>query len=149
MNSSADHPNIRPATLEDAPELARLMSLFNNDSATPSQAAERLKKLESVETALLAYHQNRIAGMACLRVAQTLFGQEAHAEVVEFYIEAAFRGGELEGQMLRDLEALARQRGAGQITLLAGLKNTDAQAIYRASGYQEYALLMRKLLGTN
>jgi ribosomal protein S18 acetylase RimI-like enzyme len=146
MKTSESTPNIRAATGEDAPELARLMSLFNNESISPTQAAERLKKLDGIETALLAHKDGQLVGIACLRVAQVLFGNAPHAEVIEFYIEQSQRDGDIEHQLLRKLEALASQGGAAQITLLTGLKNAETQALYRSAGYQDYALSMRKLL---
>ncbi|MFZ6030287.1 MAG: GNAT family N-acetyltransferase [Chloroflexota bacterium] len=141
-----DDPQVRPATPEDAAELARLMSLFNNESVSPAQAAARLKGLNGLETALLACQGEEIVGLACVRVSQALFGNAPQAEIIEFYIEGGYRNGDTERSMLRGVENLARQRGANQVMLLAGLKNTDAQLVYRASGYQDYALAMRKRL---
>jgi N-acetylglutamate synthase-like GNAT family acetyltransferase len=146
MIPTADQPDIRPARAEDAPALARFMSLFDNESVSAAQAAERLQKLDGIETALLARKNANIVGVACLRVTQGLFGSAPQAEVVEFFVENEHRDGDTERQLLHGLEALARQRGASQITLLTGLKNADAQAIYRASGYQAYAMGMRKML---
>src|SRR5512136_1811549 len=104
MNPNSDTPTIRPATVQDAPALARFMSLFNNESISTSQASERLQILDGVETALLAHKDAQIVGIACLRVAQSLFGSAPQAEVIEFYVENAHRDGDLERQLLRSLE---------------------------------------------
>lgn len=143
---NAGDPKIDSATPQDITELADLMSHFNNETITPTQVAERLKHLDGVETALLARKGNEVIGLACLRVAQALFSNAPQAEVIEFYIKDGYHNGETERLMLRGIENLAQQRGASQVMLLTGLKNTDAQLTYRASGYQDYALAMRKRL---
>jgi hypothetical protein len=146
QRQDAGDPKIHQATPQDIAELADLMSHFNNETITSTQVAERLQHLDGVETALLARKGGEVIGLACLRVAQALFSNAPQAEVIEFYIKDGYHNGDTERLMLRGVESLARQRGASQVVLLAGLKNTDAQFTYRASGYQDYALAMRKRL---
>lgn len=149
MKESKDPPTIRAATSQDADKLAKLMSMFDNETVTVTQAKERLLTLGGIETAILAEKGTNIVALACLRVAKILFSNKPHAEIIEFYIKEEHRDGQIEHLLLERIETLAKQRGAIQITLLTGLKNADAQSAYRTCGYQDYALAMRKHLFSN
>jgi len=144
MNEAQATLTVRLATPQDSNELALLMSLFDGETVTPTRAADRLKAADGVETAILVEQERKIIGLASLRLVAALSSDTPHAEIAEFYVEKAHQDGNVERLLLRSVEALARQRGATQIILLTGMKNTDAQSCYRASGYQEFALAMRK-----
>src|SRR5207247_9089107 len=57
-------------------------------------------------------------------------------------------GREAVGRRLPEfIEHLSRERGADRLVLTTGLKNVDAQWFYRAAGFEDHALAMRKSLG--
>ncbi len=135
---------IRQATPEDAPELARLLDLFDGQGATPEQVAARMRACAHVLTTFLAELDGRPAGFACLRLVPHLQGDEPYAELTDIYVDTPFRRRGVARALIARVEAAAREVGAGGVVIITGFDNQDAQAAYRASGYADWALAMEK-----
>ncbi|MEO6062619.1 MAG: GNAT family N-acetyltransferase [Thermoflexales bacterium] len=138
-------PSIRLATETDAAELARLNGLFNGAALTPAEQAENLRAAASTERALLAWVAGRAVGFTCLRFAPLITTALPYAEVTELFVEEAFRRRGLARALLAEAEILAQSHGAPGLILFTGLKNETAQAFYRAVGYHDYAITLRKV----
>lgn len=139
--------SILPASAADAAELARLNGLFNGATLTPAEQAEHLRAAASTERALLAWVDGRAVGFTCLRFARLITTAVPYAEVTELFVEEAFRRRGIARALLAEAEILARGLGAPGIILFTGLKNETAQVFYRAVGYHDYAITMRKVFG--
>ena len=139
--------SIRLATETDAAELARLNGLFNGATLTPAEQAEHLRAAARTERALLAWVDGRAVGFTCLRFARLITTALPYAEVTELFVEEAFRRRGIARALLTEAETLARALGAPGVILFTGLKNASAQAFYRAVGYHDYAITMRKVFG--
>ncbi len=137
---------IRIAAPEDAPELARLLEAFNGPTVTSQQAESRLLAMQGIETALLAEVGGRPVGLASLRLVPYLSDDVPYAELTELYVERLYRRRGIGRALVRQAEAMARERGAKALNLLTGLDNGDAQAFYEAIGYVDDALAMRRAL---
>lgn len=137
---------IRLAAASDAAELARLIEAFDHVKVTPEQVARRLVAIQGVETVVLAETSGRVVGFASLRIVPSLTDEGLYAELTELYVEAAQRRRGIGRALMARVEALARGQGATRLVLLTGLRNAAAQAFYRAVGYADYALAMRKRL---
>ncbi len=137
--------SIRPATEADAAELARLNGLFNGATLTPAEQAEHLRAAARTERALLAWVDGRAVGFTCLRFARLITTALPYAEVPELFVEEAFRRRGIARALLTEAEKLARALGAPGVILFTGIKNETAQAFYRAVGYHDYAVTMRKV----
>jgi ribosomal protein S18 acetylase RimI-like enzyme len=135
---------IRTATPEDAPELARLNAAFNGVQEPPECLAARLIDPKRVETPIIAEIEGRAVGFACLRLVPALCYDPIHAELTELYVEEACRRQGIGRALVTYAERLARESGAEELVLLTGLKNARGQAFYRALGYADWALAMRK-----
>ena len=59
---------IRQATPDDAPELARLLDLFDSMGATLKQVAARMLDCQNVLTTFIGELDGRPVGFACLRL---------------------------------------------------------------------------------
>src|SRR5262245_30966506 len=70
---------IRQATPDDAPELARLLDLFDHMGATPEQVAARMLACQNVLTTFIGEMDGRPVGFACLRLIPHLQGDEPYA----------------------------------------------------------------------
>ncbi len=137
--------DIRPATERDAAELARLNRLFYDATLSPERQAGRLRAAAATERALLAWIDGRVAGFACLQFVPMITTATPYAELTELFVEEAYRRRGIAGALLAEAERLARGLGAPGVILFTGLKNETAQAFYRAVGYHDYAITMRKV----
>ncbi len=137
---------VRLARQDDAWELARLLSIFDSQMIAQSQFLNRMKAIQNMETALLAEADGQVVGLACLRVVPCLSTDAPHAEITELWVEKSFQGNGIEQALIEKVETLASERGALHLILLTGLKNTEAQSLYRTVGFRDYALALRKTL---
>jgi ribosomal protein S18 acetylase RimI-like enzyme len=135
---------IRPATLADAGDLARMNAAFNGESDSAAQIAARLAACAEIETAILAEVDGQIGGFACLRVVPCVLYAEPYAELTELYVEPACRRRGVGRALLAHAEQLARARGASELLIMTGTGNAAAQALYRAAGYDTYAVALNR-----
>ncbi|MBN1149202.1 MAG: GNAT family N-acetyltransferase [Anaerolineales bacterium] len=138
--------SVRIAAAPDAGTLAHVFEFIEAQTVSSASLLERLMAAQDFETALLAEQNEQVVGMICLRLAPTLSGVAPYAEISELFTYRAQQVLEIERALLRQAEALAVQRGARQLVLLTGLRNIESQERYRALGYREFALAMRRLL---
>jgi ribosomal protein S18 acetylase RimI-like enzyme len=138
----------RLATLDDAVALAELITAFNTPypgiPVTAAQAAARLAACRGVETTILAEVDGQAAGFACLRLVPYMSGDEPYAELTDLFVAEGFRRRGVARALMAHVERLAREGGATDLILLTGHDNDGAQAFYRALGYGDYALAMRR-----
>ncbi len=135
---------VRQATPDDAMELARMLDLFDRTGATPEQVAARMLACQSVLTTYLGEMDGQAVGFACLRLVPHIQGDEPYAELTDIYVDAPFRRHGVARALIAQLEATARAAGASEVVIITGFDNEDAQAAYRAVGYDNWALAMRK-----
>ena len=135
---------VRQATPDDATELAGMLELFDGMGATPEQVATRMLACQSVLTTFLGELDGQLAGFACLRLVPHLQGDEPYAELTDIYVDALFRRQGVARALITQVEATARAAGASEVVIITGFDNAGAQAAYRASGYADWALAMRK-----
>jgi len=137
---------VRIAAASDAGALARVFEFIEAQTISDASMLERFETARDFEVALLAEQGGQVVGMLCLRLAPTLSGKAPYAEVGELFTYQSLKGPEIERALLLQAQELAIQKGARQLLLHTGLKNSDSQERYRALGYRGYALAMRKLL---
>jgi GNAT superfamily N-acetyltransferase len=135
---------VRQATPDDAPELAVMLDRFDGIGATPGQVAIRMLACQSVLTTYLGEMDGRPVGFACLRLVPHLQGDEPNAELTDIYVDAPFRRHGVARALIARVEAAAQAAGASEVVIITGFDNEDAQAAYRAVGYADWALAMRK-----
>ena len=135
---------IHQATPDNAPELARLLDLFDHLGATPEQVAARMLACQNVLTTFISELDGQPAGFACLRLIPHLQGDEPYAELTDIYVDAPFRRQGVARALIARVEVAARAAGAGGLVIITGFDNDSAQAAYRASGYANWALAMEK-----
>jgi ribosomal protein S18 acetylase RimI-like enzyme len=135
---------IRSATSADAGDLARMNAAFNDVSDSAAQIAERLAACAEIETVLVAELDGHVAGFACLRVVPCVLYDQPYAELTELYVELAFRRRGIGRALILRAEELARARGAADLLIMTGTGNLAAQALYRAAGYDTYAVALNR-----
>jgi ribosomal protein S18 acetylase RimI-like enzyme len=129
---------------DDATGLARLLDLFDSMGATPEQVATRMLACQNVLTTFLGELDGQPVGFACLRLVPHLQGDEPYAELTDIFVDVQFRHHGMARALIAQVEAAARAAGASEVVIITGFDNEGAQAAYRASGYTNWALAMRK-----
>jgi ribosomal protein S18 acetylase RimI-like enzyme len=135
---------VRQATPDDAAELARLLNLFDRMGATPQQVAARMLACRHVLTTFISELDGHPVGFACLRLIPHLQGDEPYAELTDIYVDGPFRRRGIARALIEQVETTAQTAGATEVVIITGFDNEGAQAAYRASGYANWALAMRK-----
>jgi GNAT superfamily N-acetyltransferase len=135
---------IRLATPADAGDLARMNAAFNGVSDSAAQLAGRLAACAEIETALVAELDGQVGGFACVRVVPCVLYAAPYAELTELYVEPAFRRRGVGRALIARAEQLARARGADDLIIMTGVGNAAAQALYRAAGYDTYAVALNR-----
>lgn len=137
---------LRPATLNDAPDVALLLTGLNEAVGPPlgddqvivseNQARTRLEAMAPAEHVLLAHVDGRPAGLLSLRIVPQLSQDVPYAEVTELYVAVAHRRHGVARLLMAEAEFTARRRGCTYVRVLAWHDNNVAQAFYRAAGYE-------------
>ena len=135
---------VRQATPDDARELARMLDQFDRMGATPEQVAARMRACQSVLTTFLGELDGQPVGFACLRLVPHIKGDEPYAELTDIYVDAPFRRHGVARALIAGVEEAAQAAGASDVVIITGFDNVGAQAAYRAVGYVDWALAMRK-----
>jgi ribosomal protein S18 acetylase RimI-like enzyme len=99
-----------------------------------------------VETILLAEVRGEPAGFTSLRVIPYLDQDTPYAEVTQLYVRADFRRQGIANRLVKAAEDMALERGATCVHILTGKDNLEAQAFYRAAGYEVECLDFEKFL---
>jgi GNAT superfamily N-acetyltransferase len=130
---------VRRATVEEAPAIARLLHEFNLEFLEPSPGVEPLAEnvrrlLEAGEiTALLAGEGPD--GLALLRFRPALWSSGLEAYLQELYVVPGRRGRGIGRELLQSAIDCARQSGADGIDLNTGETDTVARALYESMGF--------------
>lgn len=137
---------VRPATPEDAPALTVLLNRFDDAGATPAQVAARMLACAHALTTSVAEVDGQLAGFACLRLVPHLQGDAPYAELTDLYVDPPYRRQGTARALMEQVEREALAAGAVEVVVITGCRNDPAQAAYRAQGYGDWALAMRKCL---
>jgi ribosomal protein S18 acetylase RimI-like enzyme len=136
--------SVRQATADDAIALARMLDQFDRMGATPAQVAARMLACQNVLTTFIGVMDGQPVGFACLRLVPHLQGDEPYAELTDIYVDAPMRRHGVARALITQIEAAARAAGASEVVIITGSDNEGAQALYRGSGYANWALAMQK-----
>jgi len=137
---------IRLAHPTDAAQLVILNGAFNDPAAGPQQVAGYLAGSPDERT-VVAEIDGLPAGFACLRIFRSWCYADPWAELTELFVAPEQRRGELGRAMVDFAEQLARDAGAAEMLVHAGMHNAAGQSFYRSCGYRgQSQLAFRKAL---
>lgn len=127
---------LRPATLDDAAAVARLMGELGYATASDAMAA-RLRRLHAdpMHTVVVADVDRTVVGLAG---AYTVLGLEldgCYGRLTALVVDARFRGLGIGRMLIEHLEAWCRARGAARLIITSGNHRADAHRFYEAAGY--------------
>lgn len=130
---------IRRATVDEAPETARLLHDFNTEFAEPTPGVAALTEHVS---ALIAGGEMTVLlagagpdGLAALRLRTAIWTGRPEAHLQELYVVPALRGGGIGRALLEASMRAAREAGATGIDLNTGETDTAARALYESAGF--------------
>ena len=140
-------PGIRPATLDDVPEmvalLAELFAIEADFHADPARQTAGLRSLLESTTAKawVAESQGRAVGMITLQILiSTAEGGEVGL-VEDLVISVPWRRHGLGHRLIRTVEAWAWERGLSRLQLLADRENAPALDFYRKHEWTDTRLV--------
>lgn len=110
------------------------------------EVLRRLGAVRLTETVLLAESEGQAVGFCSVHFRPWLAVENPYAELTELYVRPQWRRRGVATALVTRVEEVARGRGARDLVLLTGCDNQAGQAFYRALGYADYCLAMRKRL---
>ncbi|HSM37827.1 MAG TPA: GNAT family N-acetyltransferase [Candidatus Limnocylindrales bacterium] len=145
---------IRPATADDAAEIADQYALLHADQwsagGTPPRADHDPDWLAEVTTALaspgtslfVAEADGVVVGTARIEFAERPYFRIA--DVRRVYVRPAWRRRGVGVELMRAAEAAAMEGGAAEVRLSVVPENEPALAFYRHLGYGDFAIRLSK-----
>ena len=142
----------REVTKTDAPKLVPFFEAFYGqwfgESVTTGAVQRRIDQARGFETFVVAERNGTLLGFASLRLVPSL-DLTPYAELSDLFVAEPYRRQGVGRGLLGFIEERARARGADRLILTTGLKNMDAQWFYRAVGFEDHALAMKKSIGVS
>lgn len=159
----SDDVIVRPAEVQDVVDVARLLTELNLQvgvggypperefdpelcDITPDQVQRRAIVMRHLETVYVAELGGAVCGFVSLRLTPYLDQDVPYAEITEVYVEPEARRHGVAGALMAFAEAQAVRSGATSVHLVTGADNVDAQAFYKAAGYQDLYVGFEKFL---
>ena len=146
--SSTLAPRVVTAQLDDPAHQAAMVSLLNMYAADPMGGAAPLP--DSVRATLiaglqdqphalvlLAYDRERPVGLLIGFEGFSTFQARRLLNIHDIAVDPGWRGRGIGRLLMQQAEAVARERGYGQVTLEVREDNPVAQALYQAEGFRE------------
>lgn len=130
---------VRQASADDAPEIARLLHDFNLEFLEPSPGVEFMTSrvrtlLEAGEIAVLLAGDGP-DGLSLFRFRPALWSEGLETYLQELYVVPPLRGRGIGRALLERTMDLAREKGADGIDLNTGETDTAARALYESMGF--------------
>ena len=128
---------IRLAVPDDAKQLFALNEDFNGAGSTTTESIRASLAENRQEFVVVAETVGALAGFVCAQIKRSFCYRVPTAEITEVFVKQGFRRQGLGRTMLTYAEQICRERYAvAEITLLTGMNNRAAQALYGACGFR-------------
>lgn len=130
--------NIREATLDDAPPLARLVSQLGY----PTTPAEFLPRLEAIlgdpdYQTFVATEGDLALGLIGVRLGLYYESSGLSGQIMALVVDQDHRGRGVGKALVAQVEAWLVERGAQRVVVSASLHRQDAHHFYAGLGYRE------------
>jgi ribosomal protein S18 acetylase RimI-like enzyme len=154
---------VRLAEVHDVVEVARLLTDLNQTvgvggypparefdpelcNVTADELQRRAIVMRNLETIYVAEVAGAVCGFVSLRLTPYLDQDVPYAEITEVYVAAEARRHGVARALMLHAEAQAARSGATSVHLVTGADNHDAQAFYKAAGYEDLYVGFEKFL---
>jgi len=145
-----NHPSvsIRFATLEDASEIARLLTQLGHPNTTDDIQSKWPIWVEAGNVALVMEGSDgKLAGVATLGCMVTLHRSKPVGRIVAIVVDEACRRQGIGKALVLAAEEYLRREGCGLVELTSNTKLTDAHQFYQSLGYRITSYRFMKDLG--
>jgi GNAT superfamily N-acetyltransferase len=154
---------VRAAEVHDVTDVARLLTDLNLDVGaggypaprefdpdvavvTADQLQRRAITMRNLETVYVAELDGAVCGFVSLRLTPYLDQDAPYAEITEVYVAPEARRKGVAQALMTFAESQAARFGATSVHLVTGADNLDAQAFYKAAGYENLYVGFEKFL---
>jgi ribosomal protein S18 acetylase RimI-like enzyme len=136
--------NVRPASIEDLPDLLRLYAeLQPDDPPLPMERATEVwaaMAAQAGRTVLVADVDGTLVGTVdCVLVPNLTRGGRSHLLVENVVVAAAARRQRIGARLMDAAIGLATEAGCYKVQLLSRMERADAHAFYESYGFQRRA----------
>ena len=131
-------PLVRPATPEDIPAIAALMTQLGYPS-TPEAMRGRMEHIAALPdyATFVAEAEGSVIGLAGAMVGAAYHQNAPFARLLALVVDEAHRGQGAGAALVRGVEEWARARGAVSIHLTTSRQRADAHRFYGRLGYDD------------
>lgn len=148
---TAKSPSIRPATLHDAAEIARLSTQLGYP-ATESAMRERLEQLlpSPRQVVFVAEAGHGLLGWVAGEL-RLILESGSRVELAGLVVDASARRTGIGSQLVREVEQWALAKGCGAVFVRSNVARGEAHPFYERLGYERVKTqhAYRKLVGTS
>jgi GNAT superfamily N-acetyltransferase len=146
--SNSTQVHIRPAVLEDAAGVARLLEALGYPCSA-EEASLRLMHLrdEPEQQLWLAEEHGEAVAMISMDIRYYLPLGARTCRITSLVVLENYHGRGIGKRLLREAELKARQAGATRVELTTAVHREQAHQFYRACGYENASLRFVKRLG--
>ena len=130
-------PAIRTATLDDAPELARLLTLLGHCMTTTEVEARWLDWAAAGNSALVAPGDaGMLLGTAVLHRMHVLHRPRPVGRITALVVDGAARGMNVGRALVEAAEVVLEGAGCGLLEITSKVRLVEAHAFYEHLGYE-------------
>jgi GNAT superfamily N-acetyltransferase len=138
---------VRPAVVDDAPELSRLFGELEHPASSAELAARWDAWAREGNVALVADRgDGTLAGVATLHRMHVLHRPRPVGRVTALVVDARERGHGIGRALVAAAEARLTQDGCGLLEITSNARRTDAHAFYERIGYVRTSVRLMKPL---
>lgn len=138
---------IRFATIDDAAEIARLLTVLEHPTTTAQVIARWPAWTAQGNAALVADRGNgTLAGFCQLHTTHVLHRPKPLGRVTALVVDEAERGTGIGKALMRGAEEHCRASGCGLLELTSNTRRADAHAFYERIGYERTSVRLVRAL---
>jgi GNAT superfamily N-acetyltransferase len=150
MDVAADQIIIRDATIDDAAQIAELVTELGYETSAPAMSARLTSIFGSPDyTTVVAVRDSAVLGVAGATIDRYYERDGRYARIAILVVSAAARGSGIGRRLVETVERWAAMREAREMFVNSGLQRVDAHDFYTRCGYARTGVrFVKRLDGT-
>ncbi|HEU5358095.1 MAG TPA: GNAT family N-acetyltransferase [Gemmatimonadales bacterium] len=139
---------LRPATTDDAPAIAGLLTQLGYPTlvdAARARLADLLRR-GPPDRVVVAEVDGKVVAVMTLHLTPELHRARPIGRVTALVVDESVRGSGVGAEMMEEAERILRADGAGLLELTSNMRRVDAHRFYERLGYQKTSFRFAKEL---